>query len=557
MLAGTLAILAVLAGIGALTLGDLGGGSDRLDPSAGPDLVISTEAREALPKNASDVAVQTIAARVKADPGVEGVRTVDGRKADAILEVNLAGDGGDQRVAAERIAGEVDPGPLRLSTSGDVYVTLDAGSSLLDDLWRLELLALPLILLALVATFGLRLWLAPVLAAATGIGGALAALGAGGMFFDAALLAAVPGAALGLALGVELSALLVARLEDESQLESGLDVLRNALRDGVEPIGYAAAMGAAASAGLLATGLDAAGSIVFACAAGAGFAFLATILAVPALFAIELRPRAEGDGREERRVARWLAAPPRLLASGALRTGIGAAVALGALVALAYPLIGATSAPLDAGDPTGDSLIGELPLVGVAAAAVLALGFWIRAGEVRAAILGPLSLLPAAAAVGVAAAVFHDGTGLPASLGDPNVLSNAALASIVAVIGGIGAVRTLTASETVRAERDLDPGSAGVAERSAALTLPAALVGTVVAGAAGAVLVGADLRAAQELGLGLAVGLVADLVLARAPMLAALARWGESKWPHPLPAIAWRGWRLRVPRRRSATDSAG
>jgi uncharacterized membrane protein YdfJ with MMPL/SSD domain len=78
-----------------------------------------------------------------------------------------------------------------------------------------------------------------------------------------------------------------------------------------------------------------------------------------------------------------------------------------------------------------------------------------------------------------------------------------------------------------------------------------------VAGAAGAVLVGADLRAAQELGLGLAVGLVADLVLARAPMLAALARWGESKWPHPLPAIAWRGWRLRVPRRRSATDSAG
>jgi uncharacterized membrane protein YdfJ with MMPL/SSD domain len=559
MLAGTLALLALLARIAAHTLGGLGGGSDRIDAAPGPDLVISTEARDALPNNAYDVALRTIAARVEADRSVERVRTVDGRKADpaAVLEVSLAGDGRERRAAAERIVSGVDPGPLRLSAGGEVYVALDAGSSLLDDLWRLELLALPLILLALAATFGLRLSLAPVLAAAAGIAGALAGLGVAGLFFDAALLAAVPGAAFGLAMGVELSALLKSRLEDESQLESGLNVLRNTLRDGVEPMGYVAAMGAAASAGLLATGLDAAGSILLACVAGAAFALLSTILAVPALFAIELQAGTGGDEGEDRRLARWLAVPPRLLARGTIRPGLGAAVALGALVALAYPLLDATSAPLEAGDPSGDSLMRDLPLAWAAGAAFLALGFVLRARQARAAILGPLSLLPAAAALGVVAAVFQDGTALPGSLGEPHQLSNAAVASIVAVVGGIGAARTLAASETVHAERELDPGSAGVAERSAALTLPAALVGTIVAGAAGAVLVGADLGAAQELGLGIAVGLVADLFLARAPMLAALARWGGEPVGSGA-AIAWPpSWRPRLPRRKSATGSAG
>jgi uncharacterized membrane protein YdfJ with MMPL/SSD domain len=564
LLAGALALLVLLAALAALTLGSLGGGSDRVDAAAGPDLVLKTEAGKALPSNAHDVALQTIAARVKADPAVESVRTVDRPKSDskAVLEISLAGDGGDKRVAAERVVEEVDPGPLRMSSAGEVFVTLDAGSNLQDDLWRLELLALPLALLALIAVFGARLAPAPVLTAATGAAGALAGLGVGGLFFDAAALAAVPGVALGLALAVELSALLMSRLEDESQLESGVDALRNALRDGAVPIGYAAAVGAAASAGLLVTGLDAAGSILLACTAGAAFALLSALLAVPPLFAIELRARAgadaaRADAGEGRRLARWLAAPPRLLARGSLRTSVVAIVALCGLVALAIPLLGATSAPLAARDAAGDSLIGQLPLAGVAAAVLLAAGFALRAQDLRAAILGPLSLLPAAAAVGVVAAVFQDGTALPSPLGDPHQLSNAAVANLAAIVGGIGAARTLAASEAVRSERELDPGRAGVAERSAALSLPAALVGTLVAGAGGAVLVGADLRAAQELGLGIAAGLLADAVLARTPMVAALARWGGGKRIRFGASVAWpTSWKPRVPRRRSTAGSA-
>jgi hypothetical protein len=65
-----------------------------------------------------------------------------------------------------------------------------------------------------------------------------------------------------------------------------------------------------------------------------------------------------------------------------------------------------------------------------------------------------------------------------------------------------------------------------VAGLAAGLVLPAALVGTLVAGAASGVLAGADLYAAREFGLAVAAGLVLDLVLVRVPLLAAIGRWG-------------------------------
>ena len=158
--------------------------------------------------------------------------------------------------------------------------------------------------------------------------------------------------------------------------------------------------------------------------------------------------------------------------------------------------------------------------------------------------------------MGAIAAIFQDGTVLPASLGDPGALSNAALASVAVVLAGIAATRMAAAADVIRAERELDPGEAGVAERSAALTLPAALVGTLVVGAAAGALVGADLRAAQELGLGVAIGLIADLVLVRSPILAALARWGGGRVTVQAP-VALRRWlpTRRVPGK-SATGSA-
>jgi hypothetical protein len=300
---------------------------------------------------------------------------------------------------------------------------------------------------------------------------------------------------------------------------------------------------------------------VLACAAGSAFAFVTAFVAVPPLFALELRRRGEGAGGVDRRLTRWLAAPPRLLAQETARSAAGAILGAVALIALAYPLLDASSAPLGAPNASGDSLARELPVAAGVSALLLGVGFAVRARSATAAILGPVSLLPAAAAAGVVVAVFQDGTGLMGALGSAQSLSNAALGAVVVVVTGMSVTRTVAAAESIRAERELDPGCTGVAERSAALTLPSALVGTVVLSAAAGVLLGADLRAAQELGLGVAVGLVADLLLARAPMLAALARWGEARVGSRA-SIAWPpSWRPRLPRRwartrPSATDSA-
>jgi uncharacterized membrane protein YdfJ with MMPL/SSD domain len=51
------------------------------------------------------------------------------------------------------------------------------------------------------------------------------------------------------------------------------------------------------------------------------------------------------------------------------------------------------------------------------------------------------------------------------------------------------------------------------------------IASTLVVAAASGVFAGADLYPAREFGLGVAVGVVLDLVLIRTPLVAALARW--------------------------------
>lgn len=556
-----------LALLAAISIDRLGPGSTRVDGPAGPDLVVATGSGGGVPSKVSAVALKTISANVEADPSVASVRRAQGRRDDstAVLVVTLASDdGGERRDAVERIAAEIDPGPLQVYVGGETAELLEAGSSLGGDLWRLELLALPLALLVLAGGLGLRLIGAPVISAASGVAGSLAGLGAAGLVVDPALLAAVPGVVIGLALGVELPALLLARCEDEARLGEPAAALRSAVSDGLGPVAFAAALAPVAAAGLLATGFEPAGSFVLACALAAAFALLATILVVPALFALELRARARREdpgADDERRLPRALAALPRVLARRRWRAGAGALVAALALLALAYPALDGRSLPLGASDlpddgpaaraaaiveaeaaehpatrrdrpsasagpraEDADSVFDELPLAAAIAAAALALAFGLRSRSVRAALLGPASLLPAAAACGAVTFVFQQGALLPSSLGDPHELSNAALAATVTALAAVSSTRSAAAIEASRFERELDQGAPGVAERAAGATLPAALMGTLVAGAGVAVLLGADLRAAQELGLGVALGLVVDLVLVRSPAIAALAR---------------------------------
>ena len=95
---------------------------------------------------------------------------------------------------------------------------------------------------------------------------------------------------------------------------------------------------------------------------------------------------------------------------------------------------------------------------------------------------------------------------------------------IGSVLLAIGLARGAQLATALREERVLGGGAAGSLARAGILTLMPAGTGTVVGVALAGVWIGADLVAAQEIGLGLAAGLIADLVLVRMLLAPAAAR---------------------------------
>jgi RND superfamily putative drug exporter len=138
-----------------------------------------------------------------------------------------------------------------------------------------------------------------------------------------------------------------------------------------------------------------------------------------------------------------------------------------------------------------------------------------------------VSLLPAGAACGLCVLVFQDGH-LAGAIGQhrQGALETGAVASLLAALAAVSAGRAVSAVRASRGERSLGLGIVGAAESAAVLTVPAAIVATLVAGAATGMLAGTDLYPAREFGLAVAAGLVIDMVLLRTPLIAALARWG-------------------------------
>jgi hypothetical protein len=277
------------------------------------------------------------------------------------------------------------------------------------------------------------------------------------------------------------------------------------------------------------TPLDQAGSLALGCALAAVLAALAAIVVVPAWLGALARANRAGEAPEQdidgSSLVAWIASS---------RVGAVAALiaAVAALAALAAPLLESMSSPF-ATQPAPaipielaqDSLLGELPIPAAIAAGICAV---VAIGATRRPLLlfsGALPPLVAAAGIGATAFVFDRGD-LVDVLGfdQRDSLDTEAVAIAACALLAIAAGRGASALIAARDQRRLALAGPEVAEQAATLTLPPAGVSTLVGVVAAGAMMTVDLHPAQELGFALAAGLLFDLILARAPLLALAGR---------------------------------
>jgi hypothetical protein len=559
------AAAAIAASLGAPA--ELGVGSTRLEDTAGPELVIVLEGDVAADTRVFEVAEDVVTAQVQADTAVatvepaseQGARQGDGTGGAArsvlIVEFEDISDAERER-AAERLSERIDPGPLRVSLGGEAATLVEARRSLGGDLWRVELLVLPLVLLAMAAATGPRLVLAPLLATVTAVAGTLAIMRLVSLALDVSLLGLAPGAVVGAVLGIELPAMIAALHRDEAVLSRPPEALRRAVGESARRAAMIAAAASLPALGMLATSLDQAPSLALGCALAAWLAAASALTGTPALIRIlatsadgateDAPTEADEESGDRGRVLEALRALPGALASSRLRLCAALAVALAPLAALTVGAVDGESQPLTAADlPSGTaslsaieaggsaardagSLFADLPLAAAVAAALLAAGTLLVTRRPGALLSVPAALLGAAAGLGACVLAFQQGhLSELLDLVELEALDTGAVAASVCALAALGAARGAAALAASRAERRLGIAPDGAAELAGAFTLPGVAMATVAGVALAGALVGADLYAAKEFGFAVAVGLVADLVLIRIPLLAALARWGS------------------------------
>ena len=536
-----------IAGTNGLSIGSLAPAG-----SAGgePDLIVATTGRVPVDSGVYRVALRVISSQVRSDAAVAQVRqgSVSANGRSTALLVSLVGlDASEQQDAVERIEEGIDPGPVRVSYGGQVATLLDARHEVALDFWKLELLALPLVALIMAVAMGPRLAVAPIISAATAIAGALAGLVILGLVTDASLLGIAPAAVVGLVLGVEAPCALFSRFRDESTRAPRGEAIHRAVSAAAEvavPVGVAASL---VPVGLLATSLDQASSMIVGCALAVALALLSSLVCAPAAISLAHDDRhATGDAP----VASWLARRPagltRLLARSGHRTALSLLIATILMLAASVPLLHGQGVPFSAADLPGDSpasmaaslagvgksgggggsLFEDLPLAAGVSAAALAvvLEIWFRSRRVTIP-LAVASLLPAAAACGLCVLVFQDGH-LAGAINQETrgALDTGAVAALLAGLASVSAARSVTVLQASRDARSPGGESSWAAGSAASLVLPGAIVATLIGAAATGVLAGASLYAAREFGLGVAVGLLIDLVLLRSSLIAALTR---------------------------------
>jgi hypothetical protein len=538
----TVAVLAVSAlfAVGAPerlpVLGSLG---DEEPPRG--ELVLVTSGKEPVRSPVYRTALDVIAARVEAEGLVTAVRDApvgaDRRTTALIVTFEPSAGAGERERAAEAMVEGIDPGPLRVLATGLAPTGEEARDAVQSDLAELELLVAPLVLLVLLAAGGWRFALVALVAAATGALGAIAGLRLLGELTDAGAAGIAAGAGVAVVVAVEGALTIGARL-------------RGAVRSAAVLV-PATAAAILAPLAILVVSVPVARSAAAGAALGAGLATIAALLVAPALLAIG-RPGAEpgGVGEQEER-------PPRRLARALLRRWPLAAallaVAVATLVAAALPFEGSEPValapgglPADSDAARGAELAGKeldaeklssivrptepddltirLAIAAGIAALLVAAACFALARSAAAIALGAVSVLPAAAALGLLELVFGAGR-LSGTLDYAPAREPSATAAIIAptVLGAVAALRAVRAAPLLRRAGGPRNGSTRLrgVRRLTRLELGPALAGSVVGA-----LAGSELLPAKEVGLAVAVGLLLDLLLVRCLIVPALARLG-------------------------------
>lgn len=497
-------VLAALAAVAFICAVLAGNGIERLaldgSDDSRPALTIHLHGAQPARSPAYRVVVRTMRAQLSADPAVTAVRKrpVAGDPRATNLAVRLGVAGSERDSAVSRIERNLDPGPLKVTFSGQTAVLREARDATIDDL-DLLLLAAPFALLILAAALGARTGGATILAAAAASAVACLTCELLGGPFDISLLALIGAGAGGTLVALQLCAL---------------------ARAGA-PTAALAAAGLAAGAVFGCLGLLGVG---FVGSAGLGGA-LGSLLAVPAsLVAIgavegwdpplDERPpgadRGAGPWRRLQALVGW--SRPVAIAVAALTT-----VAL-----LVFALPATRLQPLALGSPGAPAIgAGSLAAAVASALAATALLAWsISRRPLLAVAASSAAALPGLAVAGVLVLSFQDGRFealLDYQTGDALHLGSVATA--------LAAVSALAAAQAVSLGWAALPPPARPGGGQAMETFgPAAAIACAIGIAAGAALVASELLYMKQFGLALAAGLLLELLLVQGLLAPALVR---------------------------------
>jgi hypothetical protein len=535
--------LALAALLGAVALGAsdrlaVGGGTERGGGSAETEVVIVLGADGPVRGAVAREAQRVVESGLLADPAVRAVEPLErAAGGDAIFVVAIAGETANARqVAAERVVERIDPGPFTVSAGGESVVQGAARDEVEDELASLAALAAPFVLLVLVLSFGLRLAIAPLIAAVTAALGAIAVLRAAPASLDLTAVGLAVAAAVGLAVAVE-ACLALRRAYADARFDAQEAMLEEAIGSALPRIAWGCAGGAHAAATYFAVPLPAAHSAAIGGIAAALIATPAALVATASVLALSPAepPTAEDSSslaeRDRGRLTRIygeiatrpaLAWIPALLALAALGLATAPAFDIGARALVAADL-GATAEPTRIADRLATVLPAD-------EAEGLVSGTTADAAEAAELLRERLPWLLAAIAVAglVAAYAATRSAGLALARGIGAALPAGATCGLL-VLAAEGSLPfdleplgpDPHASALVAALAGL--GAVGVA-RSAFADAGVALAGTLVAGAALVVLTGIELDAVAELGIALAAGLAIDFLLVRAVLAPCLQR---------------------------------